>query len=468
MTGPARVLSRLRAALGADAQRAVWNGVFKSLSVPVEKACRIAVVVVAAPLLGDAGFGVYQFATTLAALFALGADLGLGLWTTRALAREPTRAAAILAMGWRVRGLSGVLYAVAIAAAAVLSGPGPPRQALLLFGAAGLASTFIDYLGAIFRGFERLRDEARLAVARAVLTTGAALLALSQVRSLAGFGAGTLVGTLAALIWGLGMLRRRYASSFVRGVDAGAGLAPTSRALARQAIAEAVPTWLATLLSLVYFKIDVVILRAFVGDAELGAYSAAFNVFETLTVLPSIVMAAAFSPLARAYSDRARQRRWERALVALLLVLGGVVGALLFAASDRIVSALFGAGFLRAGESLRWLALGVPVMFLNAGLWHFLLARNLEVRNLVLAAALLVVNVGMNLLLIPRLRGPGAALATVLTEIAHAVLAVVALRWTAPPPPPPPRSDQRSGAADAAAVSPPPASSRIEGGAGTD
>lgn len=456
------MLSRLRAALGADARRAIWNGVFKSLSVPVEKACRIAVVVVAAPLLGDAGFGVYQFATTMAALFALGADLGLGLWTTRALARDPTRAADILAMGWRVRGLSGVLYAIAIAVASALSGPGPLRQALLLFGAAGLASTFIDYLGAIFRGFERLRDEARLAVARAVLTTGAALLALWQLRSLAGFGAGTLVGTLAALIWGLGMLRRRYASSFAPPVAVGAGFDRRLRALARQAIGEAVPTWLATLLSLVYFKIDVVILRAFVGDAELGAYSAAFKVFEALTILPSIVMAAAFSPLARAYADRARQRRWERALVVLLLVFGGVVGALLFAASDRIVSTLFGGGFLRAGESLRWLALGVPVMFLNAGLWHFLLARNLEVRNLLLAAALLVVNVGVNLVLIPRLRGPGAALATVLTEVAHAVLAVVALRWTAPPP----DAAQRSGAPDAAATSP--ASSRTEGGAGKD
>src|SRR6185436_4965662 len=100
----------------------------------------------------------------------------------------------------------------------------------------------------------------------------------------------------------------------------------------------------------------------------------------------------------------------------LLLVFGGVVGALLFGASERIVGVVFGRAFLRAGESLRWLSLGVPVMFLNAGLWYFLLARNLEVRNLLLAAALLVVNVGLNLVLIPRLRGPGAALATVLTE----------------------------------------------------
>jgi O-antigen/teichoic acid export membrane protein len=219
--------------------------------------------------------------------------------------------------------------------------------------------------------------------------------------------------------------------------------------------------WLATWLSLVYFKIDVVILRSFVGDAELGAYSAAFKIFEALTVLPSIVMAAAFSPLARAYSDPARRRRWEGSLVTLLLVLGGAVGALMFAASDRIVGALFGGAFLRAGQSLRWLSLGIPVMFLNAGLWHFLLARSLELRNLLLSAVLLVVNVGINLVLIPRLRGPGAALATVITEVVHAGLAVLALRWAVPP-----GAAQRNGGADSAAPSP--ASSRTESGAGKD
>jgi O-antigen/teichoic acid export membrane protein len=420
------MLNRLRLALGADGRRAVGNALFKSISVPIEKACRIAVVVVAAPALGEAAFGVYQFATTLAALFAIGTDLGLSMWTTRALARDRSRAAAIVGTGLRVRAFSGGILLLAIGVATAVSGSSQLRRALILFGAAGLASTFIDYFGAIFRGFERLHDEAHLAIARAIFTTGAALLALRLERSLTGFGVGTLVGTLGGCLWGVGILRRRY--DFPRVVGAPA----FDRPLARRAISEAAPIWLATLLSLVYFKIDVVILRGFVGDAELGAYSAVFKVFEALTIVPTIVMAAAFSPMARAHGEPERQRRWERWLVALLLLLGGAIGSAIFFTSQRIVGLLFGSSFLQGSASLRLLALGLPVMFLNAGLWQFLIARNLEVRNLLLAGILLVINVGVNLVLIPRLRGPGAALATVITEVAHAVLAIAAIRWAAP------------------------------------
>jgi O-antigen/teichoic acid export membrane protein len=419
------VLRKLRASLGADLTRTLGNAGFKAMSVPIEKACRILVVIVAAPALGETSFGIYQFTTTLTALFALCADLGLSLWTTRALARDRARASAIVGLGLHIRAFSGALYVLAILSAILVSGGGALRRSFVLFGAAALASTFVDYLGAIFRGFERFNDEAWLAISRAVLITAAALVALHLQRSLTAFGSGVLLGTLGSLACGVGILRRRYdlAGAASRGFD---------RSLARQAASEAAPMWLATLLSLLYFKIDVVILRSFVGDAELGAYSAAFKIFEALTILPSVVTAAAFSPLTRAHGNRDQQRRWEWGLSSVLLVLGCLVGGLLLLSSERVVALLFGASFARATASLEILSLGVPVMFLNAGLWQFLIARNLEVRNLVLSALLLLLNVGMNLVLIPRLRAPGAAWATVLSEVAHAGLAVAAIRWSSP------------------------------------
>ncbi len=153
--------------LGKDGRTALGNVLVKALSVPVEKACRLLLMVVAAPILGAAAFGSYQFAFATTTMLALCTDLGMGVWTTRALARDRTRAPVIVATALRLRLLASVPYLAVVALVAALAGPGDSRRALVLLGLAALVNAFVDYLLSIFRGFERLADEAHLNVARA-------------------------------------------------------------------------------------------------------------------------------------------------------------------------------------------------------------------------------------------------------------------------------------------------------------
>jgi len=406
--------------LGKDGRTALGNVLVKALSVPVEKACRLLLMVVAAPILGAAAFGSYQFAFATTTMLALCTDLGMGVWTTRALARDRTRAPVIVATALRLRLLASLPYLAVVAIAAGLAGPGDTRRALALLGLAALVNAFIDYLLAIFRGFERLADEAHLNVARALLIAAGGLGALAVHRTVGALAAGLLAGMAGSGLYGLRLLRRNY------GLDA--GTSRFDRELWRAAAGEALPLWLATLFSLLYFKGDVVILKVFAGNAEVGAYSAAYKIFEGLMIVPSVVLAATFPPLARAKDDPERQRRWEIALATLLLALGTAVALAVYLASDRVVALIYGAGFARAAPSLRVLAVALPILFLNFGLTHFLIARDLERRNLLFAALMLVVNVSANLMLIPRFAGPGAACATLVTEVALTICCVIALR----------------------------------------
>jgi O-antigen/teichoic acid export membrane protein len=406
--------------LGDEGRTALANAVVKALSVPVEKACRVLLMIVAAPMLGAAAFGSYQFAFAATTMLALCTDLGMSVWTTRALARDRTRAPVIVATASRLRLWVSLPYLVVVGVAAVVAGPGDTRGALALLGLAALVNAFIDYLLAVFRGFERLVDEARLNVARALLIAGGGLAALAARRTVPALAAGLLVGMVASGLYGLRLLRRGY------GLDVRAGRFDGE--LARAAAREALPLWLATLFSLLYFKGDVVILKAFTGDAEVGAYSAAYKIFEGLMIVPAVVLTAAFPPLARAKDDPVRRRRWEAALVALLLGLGTAVAVAVYLASGPIIALVYRTGFGRAVPSLRVLAAALPILFLNYGLTHFLIARDLERRNLQFAALMLLVNVSSNLLLIPRFAGPGAAWATLITEVALTTCCVIALR----------------------------------------
>lgn len=406
--------------LGAEGRTALGNAIIKALSVPVEKAGRLLLVIVAAPMLGAAAFGSYQFAFAATTMLALCTDLGMSIWTTRALARDRTRAPAIVATALRLRLAISLPYLAVVGLAALLAGPGDTRQALVLLGLAALINAFVDYFLAVFRGFERLADEARLNVARALLMALGGLLALVARRSVASLAVGLLAGLAASGVYGLRILRRGY------GLDVRAGR--FDRQLAGGAARAALPLWLATLFALLYFKGDVVILKAFASDAEVGAYSAAYKIFEGLMIVPAVVLTATFPPLARAKDDPARQRRWEAALVALLLTLGLAVALAVYLASGSIVARVYGAGFARATPSLRVLAGALPILFLNYGLTHFLIARDLERRNLQFAALMLVINVVSNLILIPRFAGPGAAWATLITEVALTLCCLYALR----------------------------------------
>ena len=407
------------------------NMIAKSLSVPVEKACRLLLIAVAAPILGEAGFGRFQYADTVTAFLVLATELGLGMWTTRALARAPERAHEIVGTGLRVKCLAALPYLLLIAAAAAATGQVETQQALVILGIATLAGSLVEYCNAVFRGYERLRDEGRLNAVRAILVTSAALAGVCWRRSLLALAVGLMVGTVAAAGVGLTMLRRSYRL-----------LAPMSwprrdRGLARSAVTEALPLWIATLLSLVYFKGDTILLRFFGGDAAVGSYSAAYKIFEATMALPAVILAATFPALVRSGGDVERasdagvraHRRSELRLAGWLLLLGILVAGAIFALSTVIISNMFGPTFIHAVTSLRVLCLAIPLLFLNFGLTHFLIARNLERRNMTFALAMVACNIPLNLLLIPRMGGPGAAWATFGTEVALTICCVVTLRW---------------------------------------
>jgi O-antigen/teichoic acid export membrane protein len=400
---------------------ALSNVVWKALCLSVEKVSRLLLVIACAPILGQAAFGRFQLATTVTLLLGLVMDRGLGVWTTRTLARSRLGAGTLVVTVLRLRALAALPYVALSALAAIVVGPGDLRLTILLLGLAGLASAFVDHVVAVMRGYERLGDEARLNGGRALLVLVAGIGALWRWGTLAALAAGVAAGTLAAAAFGLWMLRRRY--RLLTSVEPGA----FDPALARAATREALPIWLAGLLSMLYFKGDTLILQALAGDSALGAYSAACKVFEGSMLIPAVLVAAIFPPLSRAHRDQERRGLWESRTFGVLLALGLLVSVVCYTAATPIVAALFGPRFEAAVPSLRILALGIPLLHVNYGLTHFLIARDLGHKNLVFAAWMLAINITLNLVAIPRLGGPGAAWATVLTEAALTVCCLATL-----------------------------------------
>ena len=404
----------------AQPRRVVANMVAKGTAFAVEKGAQLVLVVVAGRTLKEAGFGRFAFATNLAVLLAFVTDLGLTTWTTRALAREPGRAATVLGTGLRLRLAAAVPVLLALVAVALAVDDPALSAAVLALGAAYLARGLCDHARAVFRAHERLGDEGKLNAAIAVLGTLAGIsgLWLGGGR-LGGLAVGVMAGALVGVVYGFALLGRNY----------GAWAGPGDRVLAWRMLREALPFYLAGAFTLVYARADVLLLKPLSYDAEVGAYRAAGQLVEVIKQLPVLLMTATFPQLARGYQDsRAGLLRTERAITGLLLGGGLLIGGSLAVAADPIITLLFGAEFARAVPVLRALAPAVPLAFVNCGVLHFFVARDRGRLNLAFAAAMVAVSAGMNLALDRRLGAVGAAAATVVTEAMLCLCCLYALR----------------------------------------
>jgi O-antigen/teichoic acid export membrane protein len=171
------------------------------------------------------------------------------------------------------------------------------------------------------------------------------------------------------------------------------------------------------------FRIDTVFLGHWVSYAQIGWYKAAYKIPEGLAEIHAIVSLTLLPSLAVAFTQ-SRQDVVDlyRCGVKLLLLAGLPLVAFVWLEAEPIVRMAFGTQFMPSAEVLRVLILVVPLLFLT-GISSVVLMGidKVEVTfwRSVLAAG---VNVLLNLLLIPRMGIMGAAISTVLTELAAAFM----------------------------------------------
>jgi O-antigen/teichoic acid export membrane protein len=133
-------------------------------------------------------------------------------------------------------------------------------------------------------------------------------------------------------------------------------------------------------------------------------------------------------------SDRIRHRRLSLAGIGGAALGGGIVALAGFLFALPLLTIPFGSDFAGAAPPFRILCAGLPIVF---GIWILhATAISVDRETLLLRTGLigLIVNVGLNLYVIPRYGVNGAAAATVAGEAVSMVVLVAGLRasWARP------------------------------------
>lgn len=186
----------------------------------------------------------------------------------------------------------------------------------------------------------------------------------------------------------------------------------------RRILISALPMGAVVLLGMIYFKIDILILRSLKGAYEVGIYSAPYKILEVLLAVPSIFMSSVLPIMTvalRESSSKAKQIFQSAfnflSLIALPLIAGAVVVA------TPVMVLISGKEYTLSGPVLQILGFSLAGSFLNSVMIYTLIAANQQRRLIVPYIWAVVFNIGANLLLIPQFSFWGAAVTTVLTEL---------------------------------------------------
>jgi O-antigen/teichoic acid export membrane protein len=360
----------------------------------------------------QAAWGRYSTALALISILTVLADLGLATLVLRNMAAHPDDEPRILGLGLRALFRTATVSAAVLVPLALLLSYNRGTIELIVVGSPLLLVTpLVTMLGAAFNARRRLMYSAQLSLMTLPMSA-----ALSIGLIAAGVGPAALM--ISAVVTGA-----LTAAGAVLLLDRRLGLRPRMRKPYGSVglfIRQSLPIALVGGISIVYDRIDVLILARLSDAVAVAHYSVAYSVARLTWAVPSII-GAAFFPL---YAKLANTSRDEAARALFLIIrifayLSGAIALFLtFAGHDLLV---WGFGERYAGSTVPLAILGwvIVTLFQVYVLWYAILAARLERKLVAIQIAGLVVNVVANLALIPSLGPSGAALAMLLADFVN-------------------------------------------------
>lgn len=357
--------------------------------------------------LGPEQFGLLSYALALVALCAPLATLGLDDIVVRNLVREPAAKQVILGTSCLLRLMGGVVSTLVAIAAVTWLQPGGSQSLWLV---AIIAS------GTLFQAFHAIElwFNARVEARYPVLARDAAFLVCAAGKVALILGGAPLIAfawiSLVEAMLGAAGLVIAYRSRGYR-LGAWTGRLSTAAALLR----DSWPLLFSCVIIAVYLRIDQVMLGEMVGSEAVGIYSVAVRLAEVWLFLSAAVYWSVLPGLVevRAVSEALFYERLQK-YYNLMALSAYAIAVPVMLLADWLVPVLFGEAYREAGPMLAvlvWANLFIYLESARSAMFNVMNWYRLHLLTVALGAGL---NVLLNLYLIPRYGGLGAAVASCL------------------------------------------------------
>ena len=365
--------------------------------------------------LGPTDFGIYSYALSLVALFGFLPVFGLQGIVTRELVTAPEDREEILGTVFVLRLVGAALGVVAITTFVLLYPGDLTTRLMIAIIAFGLPFDAFSIVDLWFQS----RNENKYSV---LVRSAALLLAMSIKIALILMSAPLVAFALAEVVQHVlrasgFILAYRWTGHYVRRWR-------QNWTLAARLLRQSWPIVLSSAGALLYLKIDQVMIGEMVGAREVGIYAVAARLSEVWYVIPMAVGTAIFPAIVRSsrLQDPLYHDRLQRAYVTMAW-LAFAIALTVTLVSDQVIQLMFGSEYAGASRILAVHIWTCPAVFMGAVFTRWLIAEDLLIFALTRHGLGAIVNITLNLFLIPAYGGLGAAIATLVSYSAAHYLA---------------------------------------------
>jgi O-antigen/teichoic acid export membrane protein len=359
--------------------------------------------------LGVDGFGIISFATALTGIFVGFIDFGFNTYTIREVTRNKSLASKYLGNIIPVRVIFSIGNFLLIVAIINLMGyPDQTINVVYIIALSIVLNSFTGIINAIFQAYEKMEYLSVGAILNSSIMLVGAVSAIYLGISVVAFAYIYLISSTVVLLYSVIICITKFIIpkieidiNFLRDVASGA-----------------LPFGLSGIFGTLYYWIDSVMLSYMQGDTAVGWYNAAYRLFVFILFIPTIFNNALFPAMSRFFltshdSFRLSFDTYFKYMAILALPLG--VGTTLLA--GRIILFIYNSQYsnsILALQILIWSA--VFICFSNtfgclAG------SANMQKASMKIAGICMVINVALNLMIIPVYSYIGASVTTVATEL---------------------------------------------------
>ena len=358
--------------------------------------------------LGAVIFGKLSFALAFTAIFAVFSDLGYSTLLIREVARDKSQASKYLNNVISIRALlSFVIFVLIVIAINAMGYPTDTKNVIYLFGIYTLVVSFSGVFKVTFRAFEKMEYEAGITIFVNIIRVSLGLLVLFLGYGLIELALVFLFSGIFDFLLSFLVCERKFVKPKIE-VDWD---------FWKNTIKIALPLSMLSIFGLIYVRIDTIMLSVMKGDAVVGWYNAAYGLVLGFKPIPSLFLNAIFPLMSYYYvsSIDSLKVAYEKASK-FLLILGLPLAVGITLLADRIIPILYGQQFYPSIIALQILAWDLLLIFLYGPLGNVLVSTNKQNQMAALAGMSALLNVILNLILIPPLSYIGAAIATIITE----------------------------------------------------
>lgn len=366
-------------------------------------------VIYAARYLGVQGYGLINFGLAFLGILGVVADLGFSFVITREVARDRSLAGKYIGNLILIKlALIGVLVAFVVIFVQLSGYPAETARIFYVLTIATCASYVTSMFYSIFQAFEKMEFQSIGIVLVSVFNVLGALYVIRFDSGIIAWAAILVVSNTTALLYSAVILLGRFPRPTIE----------FDPPFIKRTISLAFPFALSSILSIIAFKVDMVLLGVLVGNTAVGWYGAAYALMQFLLFIPSIVASSIYPRLSVLFVTSHEHLAFAYNLTLKLLLLVSVpiaVGTTLLAST--IIDLIYGAQFGESTIALQILIWTIPFIFTTYFFGTTLASINRQDLSVKILLGCTVFNIALNLVLIPRFSFVGAATVTVLTEI---------------------------------------------------